>query len=130
MTEYEFRDDLKDIHIVTGVHLKKYYKRTKFFSGMDGDYPFLHACDELKIIDLSRDAWLIDIYVHEENRRKGIGAQLLRKYEAKCKSEGCKKIVGCLSAEFGYRDKLIDWYREQGYEIVKSGDMVFASKSL
>ena len=63
---------------------------------------------------------ITEFVISKEYRNKGIGKQLLNTMKEHLKSIGCKKI---LIAVFGYNEKAIKFYNENGYH-VRMMDMI------
>lgn len=57
---------------------------------------------------------ITELVVAKEYRNKGIGKELLNKMRDHLKSKGCEKI---LIAVFGYNEKAIEFYKENGFHM-------------
>ena len=84
----------------------------------DSNSIFVAQIDNIIIgnIYIIDDAWFAGIFrlvVRKEYRKQDIGLKLMQTAEAYLKSRGHSQVMLFVNNKF---DKLIDWYKKQGYE--------------
>lgn len=65
------------------------------------------------VLHHARHAWLYDLVVDEPERRRGVGAELVRYVEEWAATNGCEYVA--LASPVG-RDGVHEFYEKQGYE--------------